>query len=172
MVNNMYYLNCFFIYSFIGFLYENIIEFIKGKEIGSGMLYGPFTPIYGIGALLILVISIFIFNMLNLNKILEIIIIVSSLTIILTFLEWLGGTLIEKIFHVVFWDYSKEAFSIGKYISLSKSFIWGIGSILFIYVLKPLLDNFIKHVPFFITVILFLVMISDLLVTIVNKTKI
>ena len=68
MVNNMYYLNCFFIYSFIGFIYENIIELVRGKKPGSGMLYGPFTPIYGIGALLRLVISKFKFNKLILNK--------------------------------------------------------------------------------------------------------
>lgn len=102
MVNNMYYLNCFFIYSFIGFVYENIIEFVRGKKPGSGMLYGPFTPIYGIGALLILVISKFIFNILNLNKVLEVIIIVLSLTIILTVLEWIGGVLIEKYFMLHF----------------------------------------------------------------------
>ena len=28
----MYYLNCFFIYSFIGFIYENIIELVRGKK--------------------------------------------------------------------------------------------------------------------------------------------
>mgnify|MGYP002658158334 CR=1 FL=1 len=83
MVNNMYYFIFFFIYSFIGFIYENIIEFVRGKKPGSGMLYGPFTPIYGIGVLLILVISKFIFNILNLNKVLEVIIILHYLTIIL-----------------------------------------------------------------------------------------
>lgn len=169
MVNNMYYLNCFFIYSFIGFLYENIIEFIKGKEIGSGMLYGPFTPIYGIGALLILVISRFIFNMLNLNKILEIIIIVSSLTIILTFLEWLGGTLIEKIFHVTFWNYSNLKFHIGKYIALEVSLIWAFASILVLYIIQPFINKFIFFIPSYVTYVLIAIFTIDLIVTFSSK---
>lgn len=172
MVIFMYYFNTFLIYSILGYLLETIRSFFVNSKFTSGILYGPWTPIYGIGIVLIVLISNYLFLHLHLSRWLETLITFFLITIILTIPEWLGGILIEKIFHVVFWDYSKEAFSIGKYISLSKSFIWGIGSILFIYVLKPLLDNFIKHVPFFITVILFLVMISDLLVTIVNKTKI
>lgn len=169
MVNNMYYLNCFFIYSFIGFIYENIIEFVRGKKLGSGMLYGPFTPIYGIGALLILVISKFIFNILNLNKVLEVIIIVLSLTIILTVLEWIGGILIEKIFHVTFWDYSNFKFHIGKYVALEVSFIWALGSLLVIYVLQPLINKFIFSIPSYVTYILIIIFTIDLVVTFSSK---
>lgn len=169
MVNNMYYLNCFFIYSFIGFIYENIIEFVRGKKLGSGMLYGPFTPIYGIGALLILVISKFIFNILNLNKVLEVIIIVLSLTIILTVLEWIGGILIEKIFHVTFWNYSNFKFHIGKYVALEVSFIWALGSLLVIYVLQPLIDKFIFSIPSYVTYILIIIFTIDLVVTFSSK---
>ena len=167
MVNNMYYLKCFFIYSFIGFIYENIIELVRGKKPGSGMLYGPFTPIYGIGALLILVISKFIFNILNLNKVLEVIIIVLSLTIILTVLEWIGGILIEKIFHVTFWNYSNFKFHIGKYVALEVSFIWALGSLLVIYVLQPLIDKFIFSIPSYVTYIF--IFTIDLVVTFSSK---
>ena len=169
MVNNMYYLNCFFIYSFIGFIYENIIEFVRGKKPGSGMLYGPFTPIYGIGALLILVISKFIFNILNLNKVLEVIIIVLSLTIILTVLEWIVGILIEKIFHVTFWNYSNFKFHIGKYVALEVSFIWALGSLLVIYVLQPLINKFIFSIPSYVTYILIIIFTIDLVVTFSSK---
>ena len=169
MVNNMYYLNCFFIYSFIGFIYENIIEFVRGKKPGGGMLYGPFTPIYGIGALLILVISKFIFNILNLNKVLEVIIIVLSLTIILTVLEWIGGILIEKIFHVTFWNYSNFKFHIGKYVALEVSFIWALGSLLVIYVLQPLINKFIFSIPSYVTYILIIILTIDLVVTFSSK---
>lgn len=137
--------------------------------MGSGMLYGPFTPIYGIGALLILVISKFIFNILNLNKVLEVIIIVISLTIILTFLEWLGGILIEKIFHVTFWNYSNFKFHIGKYIALEVSFIWALGSLLVIYVLQPLINKFIFFIPNYVTYILIIIFVIDLIATFSSK---
>ena len=169
MVNIMYYLNCFFIYSFIGFVYENIIALVRGKKMGRGMLYGPYTPIYGLGALLILIISKFIFNILSLNKILEIIIIVFSLIIILTFLEWIGGILIEKIFHVVFWDYSNFKFHIGKYIALEVSLIWALGSLLVIYVLQPLINKFISLIPNYVTYILLIIFIIDLVATFSSK---
>ena len=133
------------------------------------MLYGPFTPIYGLGALLILVISKFIFNILNLNKVLEVIIIVLSLTIILTVLEWIGGILIEKIFHVTFWNYSNFKFHIGKYVALEVSFIWALGSLLVIYVLQPLIDKFIFSIPSYVTYILIIIFTIDLVVTFSSK---
>lgn len=168
----MYYLNTFLIYSILGFLLETIRSFFVNSKFTSGILYGPWTPIYGLGIVLVILISNYLFSHLHLSRWLETFITFIIITLVLTLLEWLGGVLIEKIFHVVFWDYSKEAFSIGKYISLSKSLIWGVGSIIFIYVLKPLLEGLIKHIPIPVTVILTLLMISDLILTIVNKSKI
>ena len=168
----MYYLNTFLIYSILGFLLETIRSFFVNSKFTSGIMYGPWTPIYGLGIVLVILISNYLFSHLHLSRWVETFITFIIITIVLTLLEWLGGVLIEKIFHVVFWDYSKEAFSIGKYISLSKSLIWGVGSIIFIYVLKPLLEGVIKRVPVPVTVILTLLMLSDLILTFVNKSKI
>lgn len=168
----MYYLNTFLIYSILGFLLETIRSFFVNSKFTSGIMYGPWTPIYGFGIVLVILISNYLFSHLHLSRWLETFITFIIITLVLTLLEWIGGVLIEKIFHVVFWDYSKEAFSIGKYISLSKSLIWGVGSIIFIYVLKPLLEGVIKRVPVPVTVILTLLMLSDLILTFVNKSKI
>ena len=168
----MYYLNTFLIYSILGFLLETIRSFFVNSKFTSGIMYGPWTPIYGLGIVLIILISNYLFSHLHLSRWVETLITFIVITLVLTLLEWIGGVLIEKIFHVVFWDYSKEAFSIGKYISLSKSLIWGVGSIIFIYVLKPLLEGVIKRVPVPVTVILTLLMLSDLILTFVNKSKI
>lgn len=168
----MYYLNTFLIYSILGFLLETIRSFFVNSKFTSGIMYGPWTPIYGLGIVLVILISNYLFSHLHLSRWIETLITFIVITLVLTLLEWIGGVLIEKIFHVVFWDYSKEAFSIGKYISLSKSLIWGVGSIIFIYVLKPLLEGVIKRVPVPVTVILTLLMLSDLILTFVNKSKI
>lgn len=168
----MYYLNTFLLYSILGFLLETIRSFLVNSKFTSGILYGPWTPIYGIGIVIVILISNYLFAHLHLSRWIETFITFVIITLILTLLEWIGGILIEKIFHTVFWDYSKEAFSIGKYISLSKSLMWGVGSIIFIYVLKPLLEGLIKHIPIPVTVILTLLMISDLILTFVNKSKI
>lgn len=168
----MYYLNTFLIYSILGFLLETIRSFFVNSKFTSGIMYGPWTPIYGLGIVLVILISNYLFSHLHLSRWVETFITFIIITLVLTLLEWIGGVLIEKIFHVVFWDYSKEALSIGKYISLSKSLIWGVGSIIFIYVLKPLLEGVIKRVPVPVTVILTLLMLSDLILTFVNKSKI
>ena len=168
----MYYLNTFLIYSILGFLLETIRSFFVNSKFTSGIMYGPWTPIYGLGIVLVILISNYLFFHLHLSRWVETLITFIIITLVLTLLEWIGGVLIEKIFHVVFWDYSKEALSIGKYISLSKSLIWGVGSIIFIYVLKPLLEGVIKRVPVPVTVILTLLMLSDLILTFVNKSKI
>ena len=168
----MYYLNTFLLYSILGFLLETVRSFLVNSKFTSGILYGPWTPIYGIGIVIVILISNYIFAHLHLSRWVETFITFVIITLILTLLEWIGGILIEKIFHTVFWNYSKEAFSIGKYISLSKSLMWGVGSILFIYVLKPLLEGVIKHIPIPVTIILTLLMLSDFILTFVNKSKI
>lgn len=167
----MYYLNTFLLYSILGFLLETVRSFLVNSKFTSGILYGPWTPIYGIGIVIVILISNYLFVHLHLSRWVETFITFVIITLILTLLEWIGGILIEKIFHTVFWDYSKEAFSIGKYISLSKSLMWGVGSILFIYVLKPLLEGVIKHIPMPVTIILTLLMLSDLIFTFVKKSR-
>lgn len=168
----MYYLNTFLLYSILGFLLETVRSFLVNSKFTSGILYGPWTPIYGIGIVIVILISNYLFAHLHLSRWIETFITFVIITLILTLLEWIGGILIEKIFHTVFWDYSKEAFSIGKYISLSKSLMWGVGSIIFIYVLKPLLEGVIKHIPIPVTIILTLLMLSDFILTFVNKSRI
>lgn len=165
----MYYINCFFIYSIIGFIFENVVGIITNNNFNSGILYGPITPIYGFGVILILIISKYLFLHLHMPRWKETIISFFILIIVLTGLEFLGGILIEKIFGIVFWDYSDFKFNIGKYISLEISFLWGILSIFIIYIIHPLLDNFIRKIPRLITFIAIFIVIVDLTITIINK---
>lgn len=165
----MYYINCFFIYSFFGFFMENLISIIKKEKAGSGILYGPWTPIYGIGSVLILLISKFIFSILKVEKLIEVLIALLVITLILTFLEWLGGILIEMVFHITFWDYRKFKFNIGKYIALEVSLVWGALSLLIIYIIQPILNKFIYFIPNYVTYILVILMIIDFIIIFIQK---
>ena len=168
----MYYLNTFILYSILGFLLETIRSTIVNSKFTSGIMYGPWTPIYGCGVILVVVLSNYLFTNLHLSKIMEIIIFFIVITLILTLLELLGGIFIEKVFKIVFWDYSKETFSIGKYVSLSKSLIWGLGSIVFLYLIKPFLDSLIKKIPLSLTLLFIILMITDFMFTLYIKSKI
>ena len=159
----MYYINIFFIFSIFGHILENFVY----KHVDSGILFGFWTPIYGCGVLLILFINHFL-KKFKFNKYLHPIILFITSAIILSTLEYLGGTLIEILYGRVFWDYSNEFLHIGKYTSLKMSLIWGISSILLIYLICPLLDKIIKKIPKFITYILVFLFIIDIIVTVIS----
>ena len=163
----MHYLKRFLVYSILGYLIEmTYYLFVGGGE--SGILYGPWTPIYGLGGVFIIILYRAFFYKRKHTVLKEITFIV-CITILLTFLEWLGGTLIELIFGVVFWDYSGYRYAIGKYIALEMSLVWAFMSVLFIYVIKPLLVPFIKKIPNIITLIVLFLFLIDISATFIIK---
>lgn len=167
----MYYLNCFFVYSILGYILETTIAFITGTNFKSGILNGFWTPVYGIGAIIILFISNYLFKNLHMNRIIETIVVFFVVAIVLSVVEAAGGVLIEKLFGISFWNYSKEKYNIGKYVSLKMSLIWGIASIIFIYVVHPLLKGLIKKIPTWATILLSILFLMDCTKTFVDKRK-
>lgn len=167
----MYLLNCFFLYSILGFLLESTFNLIVIHHFKSGILYGPWTPVYGIGAILTIIISNKIFKKLKTTKLKETIIVFLILSVTLTLIEWIGGILIEKIFSITMWNYKKFNFNIGKYISLEMAFIWGIISIILIYFIKPLIDKIENKIPKKLTITLSTLFIIDLIITTIIKIK-
>lgn len=167
----MYYLNTFFIYSIFGFVLETIYAFAMKYDFSSGILYGPWTPIYGIGVIIIILLSNYLFMNLHMPRLYETIIAFFVITFVLTIIEWLGGIGIEKIFNITFWDYSHHKYHIGKYISLKMSIIWGIGSVFLIYLVRPWMDNLIKKIPLWLTIPVGIIFIIDVIFTFINKMK-
>ena len=154
----MYYAKYFFITSIIGFIIESVVcGNFKGN---SGILYGPWTVVYGFGSVLILLINKIVSKNIK-NKVLKIISLFIISTISLTILELIGG--------IVFWDYSDCKYNIGKYICLEMSLLWGIASIAFIYLLKPLIDKIIKYIPNIVIYILIFLILLDLITTLFLK---
>lgn len=171
MVINMYLINCFFIYSILGFIIEGIFTLIVSGHFSSGILYGPWTPVYGFGAILTIIISRKIFKNMHKSRLIETVVTFIILTIVLTLIEWLGGILIENLFHETLWNYKHYKYNIGKYVALEMSLVWGIASILIIYFVKPIIDKLEEKIPKFITIILTILFIVDLITTTVIKLK-
>ena len=165
--DNMYYINIFFIFSFIGFLFENVLNIFTNDTFNSGILYGPWTFIYGIGALLIVVVNKFL-NQYRLKKVKEIILFYLIVTILMTLVEFSGGMLIENIFHRVYWDYTNMRFNYGKYICLEVLLVWGLMATLINYLVLPLINKFEKKIPWFITIIFVILFIIDIVFTLIN----
>ncbi len=169
MVIYMYYLNCFFVYSILGHLLETIVALITKTNFKSGFLFGWWTPVYGVGTVIILFISEYLFKNMHMNRIVESIVAFFVIAIVLSFIEALGGVLLEKIFNISFWDYNAHKYHIGKYISLEMTFMWGIASMIFIYLVNPLLEKIIRKIPSWVTITLIILFISDCCYTFVNK---
>lgn len=164
MVNRMYYINYFFIMSILG----HIIESFFYTNGDSGILFGYWTPIYGIGAIIILLVNKCV-NKEKKSKFFKIVTLFISCAIVLSIIEAIGGYLIKWIFDKELWNYSNHKFNIGRYTSLEMSLLWGISSVLFIYLIKPIIDKIINKIPKFITYMLITIFIADLIATILIK---
>ena len=89
--------------------------------------------------------------------------------IILSLMEFIGGVLLKLIFNKTLWNYSNYKYNIGKYMSLEIGLIWGISSVILIYLLKKPTDKIVKKIPKVITWILIILFIIDVIFTIIYK---
>ncbi len=164
-----YYLNYFFVFSILGHLIETIMFKIFDWDLESGFLYGYWTPVYGIGVVLILLISKKIFEKVKLNKFVEIIIFLIVITAVLTLTEFIGGNLLELLFKREFWNYSDHKYHFGKYIALDISVVWMISSLVFLYLIRPWMDKIINKIPKIVTYIFVVLFVIDLMFTLIFK---
>ena len=132
-------LTYFIIYSFLGWIMESIVRSVSEKKIiNTGFLKGPVCPIYGIGAIIML---LFLERYQNKPILLFFIAI-----IVLTTWEYLVGVLLEKIFHTKYWDYSEQKFNFQGRICLTNSIFWGLLGVGFINYIHPYILSLINMV--------------------------
>ena len=165
----MYYINCLYFYSFLGFALESEVYKLNNSNLHSGIFYGPITEVYGFGIIALILLKKYFIDKLKCNKYLKIIITFISSLIVLTLIELIGGNILHLIFNINMWNYTKKAFNKGKYICLELSIIWGLFGIIFIYYLKDNLDKIIKLIPQKLTYILLIINIIDTIAILLNK---
>ena len=163
----MYYVNIFFIFSFIGFLFENLLNIFTNDTFNSGILYGPWTFIYGIGVLLMVIVYKFL-QQFHLKKWKEVVLFYIIITVVMTLVEFSGGMLIETIFFLSYWDYTNMRFNYGKYICLEVSLAWGLLATFITYLVLPFINKIEKKIPWFVSVGLIILFILDIVFTIIN----
>ena len=166
----MYYINNFLLFSILGHILESIIYLFLDNNGYSGIMYGPWTPVYGFGIIIIIIINKYL-NKTKLKGLKKVISLYISSMILLSLIELIGGYLIEFLFHKKLWSYTNLKFHIGKYIALEISLIWGLCSLLYIYLVKPITDKIIKRIPYYITICISIFFLIDLIITIINKIK-
>ena len=165
----------FLFYCNLGWIYEVVLEFKDGNGfVNRGFLFGPYLPIYGFGALiLILLLKNLMEKKIYIWKIPITPIIVFALIIVITsIIEYFSGYVMELVFHQRWWDYSSDFLNINGRICPRTSFKFGIGGMAFLYILKPLfilLVNKLSEKKQKIgAVIIVSVMVVDLIVTLIS----
>jgi len=164
----IYLLTYLILYSFLGWVLESICKTIEQRKfINSGFLNGPICPIYGCGA----IIMILCLNSLKDNIFL--LFIISFL--VLSLWEYIVGVLLEKIFKTKYWDYSHLKFNIKGRICLKNSIYWGILGVLFIKYIHPFIETKIALVPLdiliYTNIILYIALIVDTVASSVKTIK-
>lgn len=130
----------FFIYCFLGWVWECLyVSAYEKRWINRGFLYGPFIPIYGYGAIIGLLLTLQVQNSVPLVFIIG----MSGSTA----LEYCTGIIMQKLFHVRYWDYSKNRFNLNGYICPFCSLVWGVFSVVQIKILTPFFENSILKMP-------------------------
>ncbi|MDD3903549.1 MAG: hypothetical protein WC136_01980 [Sphaerochaeta sp.] len=130
----------FFLYSIIGYISEVIYcSFPLKRFVNRGFLHGPYLPIYGFGALIVLS---------SFSGIKELPLLVFFLAMISTsVLEYLTSYLLETLFHAKLWDYSKNFGNIRGRVCLLNSTLFGIMGVVVLYGVHPLVVNLVSMIP-------------------------
>ncbi len=139
----------FFIAAFLGDIIETIFcRITAGYWMSrSSVVYGDFSIVWGLGAVLLTVILykhrnrsdgyVFLFG-----------------TVLGGAYEYFCSVFTELVFGTVFWDYSHLPFNLGGRINLLYSFFWGIAAVVWLKHLYPLLSGLIERIPMRIGVVL------------------
>lgn len=153
----------FIIYSFFGYIVESVsVSMIEKKIVWNrGFLVGPYIPIFGTGAMAMILlldkykndlIALFIIGM------------IVCLTI-----EYLCSLIAEKLFHLRWWDYSDKKFNINGRICLQNGILFGLAGVLVVKYVNPWLESLILLLPnnimITISIILSVIFFSDVILS-------
>ena len=129
----------FTIYSFLGWMCESTYCSIGQKKlVNRGFLNGPFCPIYGFGALLVIsILSPFVNNIP--------VLFIASIIVTST-LEYITSYVLEKIFHMSWWDYSTYKYNINGRVCLQNSLMFGLLSLFVMLVIHPAINDFVASI--------------------------
>ena len=129
----------FMIGSIIGYIVEMIVALVQKGHLESrqGVIYGPFTPVYGVG----IVIYYLYFSKIKTRQKSKIFLISMLIGGII---EYLCSFLQEKIFGTISWDYSNWMLNINGRTTLIHCTYWGLAGLLYISLIEPIIPKIEK----------------------------
>ncbi len=131
----------FYFYCFFGWIFESTFVTIKSRKfVNRGFMRGPFLPIYGSGAIMMLVVSMPFQDNLILTYL--------AGCVGATALEFVTGVAMESLFKVRYWDYSNQKINYKGHICLSSTLAWGFLTIFMTGFLHKGVEKLIFAIPY------------------------
>ncbi|ETA80495.1 putative ABC transporter permease [Youngiibacter fragilis] len=155
----------FLVFCLIGYMFETLIAFLEFGSFQSkaGLIYGPFSQIYGIGALLSVLLYRFVRNSAPVAQFL-------FYSATGSIFEISASIIQENILGSYSWDYSSHMLSIGTgRTDLLYSMVWGLFAMLIVYKVYPMIcriyDSLDKKTSYIATFLFCALISADMLVT-------
>ena len=142
---------------------------MKRRLENRGFLFGPICPIYGVGSL----ICVLLIGPLHLSWPLEFLLMIVLCDII----EYITSVVLEKIYHVRWWDYTTESkLHLNGRISIETSIGFGVGGIFILHLIQPFFSNLLNilNLPALLITssILFIIFVADILLSMIAISNI
>lgn len=139
------YIVFFFGYSFIGYLYETVLEVFIYRTgfTNRGIFWGPYLPVYGFGACMFIILWYGLIRDKNKKTRLIRVPLIFVLTMLsATLLELFTTYLLELTIGSWPWQtYSEYPINFQARIALNPSIRFGLGGLIFLYYIQPLFDK-------------------------------
>lgn len=132
----------FTITSFIGLVGETVVSAFMDGYVKSraGLVWGPFSPLYGLGAVLM---TLAVNNLKGKNPV----IVFLACALVGGVLEYVAGWFWEAFFGIVAWSYVNQPLNFGGYTCVSTMVIWGIAGAAWAYWGIGLMKKIIGLIP-------------------------
>lgn len=132
----------FALYAFAGWVIETLYRSIPQRRlVNPGFLAGPFLPIYGFFATLVIwcsgILSLLAWEW-------QFVWFVCLSTV----LEYIAGWFFERFFHLQLWDYHSTPFNLQGRIALPYSLLWGVLGLVFHLIIHPTVQIYLLRIPF------------------------
>lgn len=155
----------FMLYSFIGWVIEMVDRTIIDKKIvNRGFLIGPYCPIYGFGAILMIILLQ--------RYVKEPLTLFFMSIVIFSILEYTTSYIMEKIFKARWWDYSSNRFNINGRVCLETMIPFGFAGMIAMYIVNPFFVRCLERTPDIILTIAYLTLSIILIIDLSLSTSI
>lgn len=132
----------FSIYAFAGWIMETIYRSsIQHRLVNPGFLTGPFLPIYGLFATIVIWTSGLIGNAAWPWQF-------AWFVFLSTVLEYFAGWFFERFYHLQLWDYHSTPLNLHGRIALPFSLLWGILGLVFYQLVNPTVQLQLSLIPY------------------------